>query len=142
MGLSASAFGFLPVVLSFALSAPGFSAASPRLIDLAPDLTAVREKYDFPALAAAVIVDGKLHAAGVVGVRKHGSDIKAEPNDPFHLGSCTKAMTGSLIGLLVQQGKLQWETPLPEYFPELKDKMHPDYRAVTLVRRPACIWRN
>jgi CubicO group peptidase (beta-lactamase class C family) len=96
-------------------------------------LTAVREKYAFPALAAAVIVDGKLHAAGVVGVRKHGSDIKAEPNDPFHLGSCTKAMTGSLIGLLVQQGKLKWETTLPEYFPDLKDRMHPDYRGVTLV---------
>ena len=61
------------------------------------------------------------------------ADVKAEPNDPFHLGSCTKAMTGTLVGLLVQQGKLQWETPLAEYFPELKDKMHPDYQGVTLV---------
>jgi CubicO group peptidase (beta-lactamase class C family) len=111
----------------------GFSAAGPQVIDLGPDLLAVRQKYDFPALAVAVIVDGKVHAVGVVGVRKHGSDVKAEPNDPFHLGSCTKAMTGSLVGLLVQQGKLKWETPLAEYFPELKDKMHPDYQAVTLV---------
>jgi CubicO group peptidase (beta-lactamase class C family) len=103
------------------------------VVDLGPDLAAVREEYAFPALAAAVIVDGKLHAAGVVGVRKHGSDVKAEPNDPFHLGSCTKAMTGSLIGLLVQQGTLKWETTLAEYFPDLKDKMHPDYRGVTLV---------
>jgi CubicO group peptidase (beta-lactamase class C family) len=131
--LSASASRLLPVVLSFALAGPQFSAAGPRLIDLAPDLAPVREEYDFPALAAAVIVDGKLQAAGVVGVRKHGSDVRAEPNDPFHLGSCTKAMTGSLIGLLVQQGKLQWDRPLPEYFPELKDKMHEDYRSVTLV---------
>ncbi len=61
------------------------------MIDLAPDLAPVREKYDFPALPAAVIVDGELHALGVVGVRKYGSDVKAEPNDPFHLGSCTKA---------------------------------------------------
>jgi CubicO group peptidase (beta-lactamase class C family) len=103
------------------------------VVDLAPDLTPVREKYDFPALAAAVIVDGQLHALGVVGVRKYGSDVKAEPNDPFHLGSCTKAMTGTLVGLLVHQGKLKWETPLVEYFPQWKDKMHPDYRSVTLV---------
>lgn len=111
----------------------GSPAAGPQVVDLATDLTAVRNEYGFPAVAAAVIVEGKLHAAGVVGVRKQGSDIAAEPNDPFHLGSCTKAMTGSLICLLVQQGKLKWDPPLPEYFPELKDKMHPDYRTVTLV---------
>jgi len=120
-------------VLSLVLAVPGLSAGGPQVIDLAPDLASVRAKYDFPALAAAVIVDGKLHAVGVIGVRKYGSEVKAEPNDPFHLGSCTKAMTGTLVGLLVQQGKLKWETPLAEYFPELKDKMHPDYRAVTLV---------
>jgi CubicO group peptidase (beta-lactamase class C family) len=124
---------FWAVGLSLAVACPGYSAGGSPVVDLAPDLTAVREKYAFPALAAAVIVDGRLHAVGVVGVRKHGSDVKAEPNDPFHLGSCTKAMTGSLIGLLIQQGKLKWETTLAEYFPDLKDKMHEDYRDVTLV---------
>lgn len=121
------------VVLLFVTACSGVSASEPAVIDLTADLTPVREKYSLPALAAAVIVDGRLHAAGVVGVRKQGSDVKAEPNDPFHLGSCTKAMTGSLIGLLVQQGKLKWDTTLAEYFPDLKDKMHPDYRGVTLV---------
>ncbi len=111
----------------------GSAPVRPTVVDLAPDLTTVRTEYGFPALAAAVIVEGKLHAAGVAGVRKQGNDIAVEPNDPFHLGSCTKAMTGSLICLLVQQGKLKWDTPLPEYFPELKDKMHPDYRDVTLI---------
>jgi CubicO group peptidase (beta-lactamase class C family) len=121
------------IALLFITATVGWAAEPSLVIDLAPDLTAVREKNGFPALAAAVIVDGKLHAAGVVGVRKQGSDVKVEPNDPFHLGSCTKAMTGSLIGLLVQQDKLKWETTLAEYFPDLKDKMHPDYRGVTLV---------
>ena len=86
-----------------------------------------------PALAAAVICDGRLCAAGVVGVRKYGSDVKAELGDPFHLGSCTKAMTGSLVALLVEQGKLRWDMTLEEAFPELKGTMHPDYRAVTLT---------
>lgn len=111
----------------------GSPAAGPQVVDLAPDLTTMRNEYGFPAVAAAVIVEGKLHAAGVVGVRKQGSDVAVEPNDPLHLGSCTKAMTGSLICLLVQQGKLKWDAPLPEYFPELRDKMHADYRGVTLV---------
>ena len=133
MSVCPSASTLLPAVLSFVFVVSGLSAGGPRVIDLAPDLAPVREKYDFPALAAAVIVDGKLHARGVVGVRKHGREVKAEPNDPFHLGSCTKAMTGSLVGLLVQQGRLKWETPLTEYFPEWKETMHPEYRSVTLV---------
>jgi len=129
-----SSVGWLPAVsFLFITASSGLSAHGSTVIDLAPDLAAVREEYAFPSLAAAVIVDGKLHAAGVVGVRKHGSAVTVEPNDPFHLGSCTKAMTGSLIGLLVQQGKLKWETTLAEYFPDLKDQMHSDYRGVTLV---------
>lgn len=107
--------------------------ATAEVIDLSSDLTPVREEFKFPALGAAVIVEGRLHALGVAGVRQDGSEVKAEPNDAFHLGSCTKAMTGSLIGLLVEQGKLKWDTPLIEYFPEWKDTMHPDYREVTLV---------
>ncbi|HSV99288.1 MAG TPA: serine hydrolase domain-containing protein [Sedimentisphaerales bacterium] len=107
--------------------------ASVEVIDLASDLTPIREEFQFPAVGAAVILEGRLHALGVMGVRKDGDKAQAEPNDAFHLGSCTKAMTGSLIGMLVQQGKLKWETPLAEYFPDLKDTMHPDYRGVTLV---------
>jgi len=117
-------------VLSFAIGGP---ALGTEVIDLTPELTPMREEFKCPALGAAVIVDGKLHAMGVVGVRKDKGRVRAEPNDAFHLGSCTKAMTGSLIGLLVEQGKLRWDAPLTEYFPELKDTMHPDYRGATLL---------
>ncbi|MGE5297209.1 MAG: serine hydrolase domain-containing protein [Solirubrobacterales bacterium] len=131
MTLLSSIVRSLVVVAMVLLARPEFAAA--EIIDLAPDLSPVREEFQFPALGAAVIVEGRLHALGVVGVRKYDSEVKAEPNDAFHLGSCTKAMTGSLIGLLVEQGKLKWDTPLIEYFPEMKDTMHPDYRQVTLV---------
>ena len=126
-------------VLKCGLMVLGLVAAWPvlpvgaEIVDLSSDLMAVREEHKLPAVAAAVIVEGQLRALGVTGVRKDGNDVKVEPNDPFHLGSCTKAMTGSLIGLLVQQGKLEWDTPIVEYLPDLKDTMHPDYRGVTLV---------
>jgi CubicO group peptidase (beta-lactamase class C family) len=32
----------------------------------------------------------------------------------------------------VEQGKLQWSTTIADTFPQLVDKIHPDYRAVTL----------
>ena len=105
------------VVLGLVAARPAF-AVSAEIVDLSSDLMAVREEYKLPGVAVAVIVDGHLQALGVTGVRKDGNDVKVEPNDPFHLGSCTKAMTGSLIGLLVQQGKLEWDTPIVEYLPE------------------------
>ncbi len=120
------------MVLGLIVAAPVLTVGA-AIVDLSSDLVAVREEYKLPAAAAAVIIDGRLRALGVTGVRKDGNDVAVEPNDPFHLGSCTKAMTGSLIGLLVQQGKLSWDTPIVEYLPGLKDTMHPDYREVTLV---------
>ena len=80
------------------------SAAGPNLVDVAAELEPIRQEYDFPALAAAVILDGELHALGVVGVRHYGREVPTRPNDPFHLGSCTKAMTASLVCLLVDEG--------------------------------------
>jgi CubicO group peptidase (beta-lactamase class C family) len=122
------------VVFTIALAAAfTTSAAKANLVDVAAELEPIRQEYDFPALAAAVILNGNLHALGVVGVRKYGSEVPARPNDPFHLGSCTKAMTASLVCLLVDEGKLAWTTTLEEFFPEFKDRLHADYRTVTLV---------
>lgn len=123
------------VILTLALASVATSspAGDTRLVDVAAELEPMCQEYHFPALGAAVILDGRLHALGVVGVRKDGSEVPIEPNDPFHLGSCTKAMTASLVCLLVEEGKLDWTTSLAEYFPELKDRMNAAYRAVTLV---------
>ena len=95
-------------------------------------LEPIREKYDLPALAAAVIVDGKTATWGATGFRRYGTDVKVTSNDQFHIGSCTKAMTATLIAMLVDRGKLSWDTTLAEALPELAQDMRPDYRAVTL----------
>jgi len=111
-----------------ALAAPALAETSPthleRLLELA------RTEYDLPAVAAAVIVDGHTIEATAVGVRKHGADVRVRPGDQFHLGSCTKAMTATLVALLVERGRMRWEATLAETFPDLK--MRPEYRAVTL----------
>ena len=98
--------------------------------DLNEILTEILEKHDVPSVAAAVVVDGELCAAGAVGVRKRGDDTPVTVNDKYHIGSCTKAMTATLAGVLVERGLLSWETPLLEVFPELD--IHPGYQPVTL----------
>lgn len=67
-------------------------------------------QYELPALAAAVVKDGKIIAAGAVGTRRAGANIPVTLQDRFHLGSDTKAMTALLAAMFVEQGKLRWNS--------------------------------
>lgn len=96
------------------------------------ELTPFLVRYELPALAAAAVKDGKVVAAGAVGTRKAGAKISVTVNDRFHLGSDTKAMTALLAAMLVEEGKLRWNSTLPEVFPELSEKMDPGLGRVTL----------
>ncbi len=92
----------------------------------------IRQKHELPAMAAAVLFQGRVAGLGVAGTRKKGEDIPAAIDDAFHIGSCTKAMTATLVALLVEKGKLRWDLTLAEAFPELAEEMHSSYRNVTL----------
>lgn len=95
-------------------------------------LESIRKETGVPALGGLVGDSRRVQAHAVVGVRKMGESEPAHLDDPFHLGSCTKAMTATLAARLVEQGKLRWELSIAEAFPTLKKRIHPDYHAVTL----------
>lgn len=100
--------------------------------DLAPMIEPVRKKHQVPAMGAVVLVNGKVIAGGAVGRRRVNAPEMVTFNDRWHLGSCTKSMTATLCAVLVQRGVLRWDQTLAETFPELAEKMHAEYRAVTL----------
>jgi CubicO group peptidase (beta-lactamase class C family) len=95
-------------------------------------LETIRRKYKVPALVAALIQNGKITGLGATGVRRAGHSERVTPNDRFHIGSCTKSMTATLCAILVQQGKLQWDTTVAASFPSLASDIRPEYRPVTL----------
>jgi D-alanyl-D-alanine carboxypeptidase len=95
-------------------------------------LEKIREKYHLPALAATTVVGGKPSEVFAVGTRKFGGSEPVETTDAFHLGSDTKAMTATLIGILIDQKKLTASTTLGQLFPELIPKTVPAWKAVTI----------
>ncbi len=95
-------------------------------------LSRIREEHGLPALAAVVVKDGKVREAAAVGVRKSGESTPVTIQDKFHIGSCTKSMTATLAALLVERGKIRWDTTIAEVFPELKGKVDRLYLAVNL----------
>lgn len=109
---------------------PLLAPAAPA--DVSADLEAIRERHALPALAGLLIEGGEVAAVGASGVRAAGSDEPARADDVWHLGSCTKAMTATLLATLVADGTLAWETTLAEALPDLREAMHEGLRGVTL----------
>ena len=114
---------------------PGFTEA--RLTqetpaDLNPMLEKLREKHHVPGLAAIVIRSNRVLATGAVGVRIHGTDAPILLGDLWHHGSLTKSMTASIAAMLVEEGRIQWNTTMAEIFANRVPDMHPDWRPVTL----------
>lgn len=118
------------------------NSPAPSSTNKPPNLTAPRNLNDLlesvratgkvPALAAAMILDGKLAGVGAVGIRKGGSPILAKGTDLWHTGSCTKAMTATLMAMFVERKKMRWEMTIGEALPELKATMHSAFPDVTL----------
>lgn len=85
-----------------------------------------------PGIVAAIAKSGQPIRIGAAGVRKSGNKQPITINDLLHLGSCTKAITATMIARMVQRGELSWETTILEGLPNLKKKIHSDYHAVTI----------
>jgi CubicO group peptidase (beta-lactamase class C family) len=96
-------------------------------------LKPIQQKHRVPAIAGAIVTSKGLEICGVVGVRKSGTGISASLNDKWHLGSDTKAMTATLVGRLVEQGLLKWNTPVADVFPDLASAFDPEMKDVTIL---------
>jgi CubicO group peptidase (beta-lactamase class C family) len=100
--------------------------------DLTSALDEIRQRHGVPALAAAAMREGEVVATGVCGVRAYASPKAVTPDDLWHLGSCTKSMTATLAAILVEEGKVRWDTTIGEALPDLRSSLHPDWQKVTL----------
>ena len=106
------------------------SQPSPEVIREDDRLENWRAMYDFPGITAMVFADGEVIARGVAGVRMAGGDTVVEDSDRFHIGSCTKAMTATLLGRFVDAGSMSFDDTLGEIFADLE--IHEGFRQVTL----------
>ena len=76
--------------------------------------------------------EGEIVARGASGTRRADSEEPVTLDDIWHLGSCTKSMTASVCAMLVEEGKLRWNSTLAEVFPDLLNTMNPAWMNVRL----------
>lgn len=103
---------FLSVSLSYG------QALSSTQIDSVVEKTL--KTFDVPGIAVAVIKDGKLIHAKGYGVRSIKTNKPVDENTLFGVASNTKAFTAAAIGMLVDEGKLTWDTKVSDIIPEFK----------------------
>jgi len=111
-----------PIFLAFCLLGlrfPDFLHASGDASTRAADrIEEIRKRHAKPGIMVGYFTSAGEFDLKVCGVRRIGTDDRLQADDPMHLGSCTKSMTATLVGILVDEGKLRWDSTLGEIFAE------------------------
>ncbi len=86
---------------------PGFDALVER----------VMKTFEVPGLAVSVVKDGQVVLAKGYGVRRLGQPAPVDARTLFGIASNTKAFTATALGLLVEEGRIEWDGPVTRYLP-------------------------
>ena len=79
-----------------------------------------RQEFGVPGAAVAVVQGGAVVHARGYGVRELGKPDPVGPRTLFRIASITKPLTTLLLARLVDAGKLRWEQPATELYPDFK----------------------
>jgi len=76
--------------------------------------------WKIPGVAVAVVHKGEVVLSQGYGLRDLEKGLPVTPETLFAIGSCSKAFTAFDIALLVEEGKLNWDTPVRQYLPDFR----------------------
>jgi CubicO group peptidase (beta-lactamase class C family) len=86
-----------------------------------PDLDAhvarLMQTFDVPGLALSIVKDGQVVVARGYGVRRLGEPAPVDERTLFGIASNTKVFTAVALGLLVEEGRIEWDAPVIRYVP-------------------------
>ncbi|MBK8503857.1 MAG: beta-lactamase family protein [Saprospiraceae bacterium] len=80
----------------------------------------VLKEWMAPGVTIAVIEKNQVVYTGGFGYRDVENKLPVSENTLFAIGSCTKAFTASMVGMLVKEGKVDLNKPVRDYLPELQ----------------------
>ncbi len=95
------------------------------------------KKLRVPGVGLALIDHGKLVFEGGEGVRELGKPAPVDAHTLFMIASNTKGMTTLMLAKLVDQGKLGWDQPVTQVYPQFRLGSEATTRQV-LIRHLIC----
>jgi CubicO group peptidase (beta-lactamase class C family) len=109
----------LTIILLVVFSALDTPTSAPELqqkLDLLVEqLEQQRQTLHVPGMAIAVVKDDEVVLTHGFGIASVEEETPVTPETIFAIGSSTKAFTSTLVGMLVDEGKMDWDDPVTEY---------------------------
>lgn len=90
-----------------------------RLSGLDTALEKLLKDWNVAGFAVAIVEKNKIVYSKGFGYRDYAAKKPVTPNTLFAIGSCTKAFTAALLGMLEKDGKLSLDKKATEYLPAL-----------------------
>lgn len=106
------------LVLSAAAQKKGAAQKGPDLKKLDAYIAKAVTDLHQPGLAVGIVQNGQLIWSKGYGKLDLAKDTPVDANSIFACASLSKAFTACAIGLLVDEGKLEWDAPVHSYLPE------------------------
>jgi CubicO group peptidase (beta-lactamase class C family) len=98
------------------------------------------ETFGVPGMAVAIVEQGRPADIRSYGVRKLGETAQVDEHTLFAIGSTTKAFTTALLAMLVDEGKLTWDTKVADVLPGFK--MYDPYVSSEMTVRDLVVHRS
>src|SRR4051812_24813468 len=80
----------------------------------------VRKDWNVPGFGLAIVVKDRLVYARGYGFRDYGKKLPFTAKTVMPIGSNTKLFTAVSAGLLVEDGKLEWDKPVRQFVPQIR----------------------
>ena len=104
----------------FTLSRGAAADPAAKLAGIDELIDGALKSWQVPGLAVAVVADGKVVYAKGFGQRNVEQNLPMTADTLLPVGSITKSFTTLLMGMLVDEGKLEWDKPVRMYVPEFR----------------------
>ena len=108
-----------------------------RILQIKDFVATSMDQLGVPGVGLALIQDGRIVWEGGLGVKEAGTTALVDENTQFMIASNTKGMATLLLSTLVDEGRLKWDQPVTEVYPEFRLGSD-ETTARTLVRHLVC----
>lgn len=92
------------------------------LVEFEALVDSLMQKRNVPGMGIGIIQDGEILMSRGFGLRDVDENLDVDDRTLFAIGSTTKAMTAAGLAMLIDEGLLEWDTPVREYMPDFRMK--------------------
>lgn len=113
----------VPLVTTAPIKAPRYPAGHPEaFVSEFEDYIAKKVAPFVPGVAVVIVSGGQIKSLNGYGVRRAGTRESVTPDTVFRLASLSKAFAATAASVLVNEGKITWDTTISSVLPDVAFK--------------------